>query len=371
MSMSVVILDGVSGLARGLVSGTAAFFIVMLLSIAYKYFTSEKLSYFIGILFGLGFLGFSGGLLAILDQPSLGGVLEIVVLSVFIIWGVNTGDKIADKIPKKSAASIIGGMRRGKSVYTTIKLPDERLIHDMTGKPRVPDSLKAELSLREFTLPGDIPLEEIANRVKRRLITDWGVGDVELELDQDCKVIHLAIAAKTIGLSAAIPEDCLGVPIECQVIPSNLAPGDIVNIYLENGACLKRCELKGVDEKQRTITICVNKSYLEKIRGNKSSLVVVLPSPFVQPSPTISIQQKSGEIEDFQFQKMYSRLKEAGATDELSIRIVKKVQAKIDKMDPPISTKTIETETINELKKENPEVAKKLRSGRLRAKFCI
>jgi len=369
--MSAVILDGLSGIVSGLVSGIPAFFIVMLLSIAYKYFTSEKLSYFIGILFGLGFLGFSGGLLAILDQPSLGGALEIVVLSVFIVWGVNTGDKMADKMPKKSPASIIGGIRRGKSAYTTIKLPDSRLIYDMTGKPRVPDSLKEDLSLREFTLPGDIPLEEIANRVKRRLITDWGIGDVELELDQDGKVIHLAIAAKTIGLSAAIPENCLGIPIECKVIPSNLAPGDIVNIYLENNGYLERCELKGVDEERRTITICVNKSYLEKIRGNKSSLVVVLPSTFAQPSPTISVQQKSGEIEDFQFQKMYNRLKEAGATDEVSIRIVKKVKAKIDKMDPPISTKTIETETINELKKENPEVAKKLRSGKLRPKFFI
>jgi hypothetical protein len=355
--------EALSGIVNGLSSGIAAFFIVLLLSIVYKYFTNEKLSYFIGILFGLGFLGISGGLLAILDQPSISGVLEVIVLSIFTIWGVTTGDKIADKIPKKSASAIIDGIKRGKTQYTTIKLPDARLIYDMTGEPRVPDSLKEELSLREFTLPGDIPLEEIANRVKRRLITDWGVGDVELELDQEFKVIHLAIAAKTRGLSMVIPKGQLGIPIECKVIPSNLSPDDIVTIYFDNGEVLEACDLKGVDEEHRIITIAAEQNVLEKIRGVKASLVVVLPSPSMQTALTISVKQESGEIEEFQFERMRRRLKRAGVTDELAIKIVKNVQGKIDKMDPPISTRTIKDAIIEELKKENPEAAKKFSRG--------
>ncbi len=55
--MSVVIVESLSGLVRGLVSGTIAFFTVMLLSIVYKYFTDEKLSSFIGIVFGLRLFG--------------------------------------------------------------------------------------------------------------------------------------------------------------------------------------------------------------------------------------------------------------------------------------------------------------------------
>ena len=63
--MSTVVNDALAGLVSGLSSGIAAFCIVLVLSIIYTYFTNEKLSYFIGILFGLGFLGFSGGLLAV------------------------------------------------------------------------------------------------------------------------------------------------------------------------------------------------------------------------------------------------------------------------------------------------------------------
>ena len=105
--MSALIIESLYGFLRGLIFGTVGFFTVMLLSIVYRYFTNERLSSFIGILFGLGFLGFSGGLLAILDQPTLGGAMEIVAVSIFIVWGVNTGDKIAEKIPKKSPGSIL------------------------------------------------------------------------------------------------------------------------------------------------------------------------------------------------------------------------------------------------------------------------
>jgi len=362
--MSVVVIESLSGLLRGLVSGTVAFFTVMLLSIVYRYFTNEKLSSFIGILFGLGFLGFSGGLLAILEQPTLGGVIEIVAVSIFIVWGVNTGDKIAEKMPKKSAVSILEGIRGGKTAYTTVKLPNSRLINDIVGKPRIPGSLKVELSEREFNLPADLPPEDIANRVKRRLITDWGIGHVELELDQEGKVIFFAVSAKERGLSAAIPEGSVAIPIECRVLPSNLASGDLVKIFLENNEVIERIEVKGVDEEHRVITIVADLSLLETIRGNKSSLVVVLPSGALEHQ-AISVEQESGEIEDFEFQKIVNSLKKVGVADELASKLVTKVQAKLCKMDSPVSTRLIKAAVIEELEKENPEEAKKLRTRKL------
>ncbi len=362
--MSAVVVESLSGLLRGVMFGTVGFFTVLILSIVYRYFTNERLSSFLGILFGLGVLGFSGGLLAILDNPTVGGAIEVVTISIFTVWGVNTGDKIAEKMPKKSASAIIDGIRGGKTAYTTVKLPNSRLMYDMAGKPKVPDAVKAELSEREFTLPADLPLEDITNRVKRRLITDWGIGDAELELDQDTKVIHFAISAKERGLSAAIPEGSVAVPIECKVIPSNLASGDVVKIFLENNKVIERIEVKGVDEKQRVITIVADLRSLETIRGNKASLVVALPSA-TPTCPAISVEQKSGEIEEFKLQKIFNSLKKVGVTDELARKIVKKVQAKLSKMDPPISTKAIKAAVVEELEKEKPEAAKKLRNRKL------
>jgi len=362
--MSVVVVESLYGLLRGIISGTVAFFTVMLLSIVYKYFTNEKLSSFIGIVFGLGFLGFSGGLLAILEQPTLGGAIEIVEVSIFIVWGVNTGDKIAEKIPKKSASSILEGIRGGKTAYTTVKLPDSRLIHDMVGKPRVSNSLKTELSDREFTLPADLPIGEITNRVKRRLITDWGIGDVELELDQESKVIHFAISAKERGLSVTIPKGSVAMPIECKILPSNLVSGDFVKIFLENNKVIEKIEVRGLDEEHRVITIIADLGLLDTIRGNKASLVVALPSG-VPKHQAISVEQKSGEIEAFKFQRIVRSLKKVGVPDELANKIVLSVQAKLRKMDPPVSTRIIKAAIIEELEKEDPEATKKFRKRKL------
>jgi hypothetical protein len=362
--MSEVFVESLFGFLRGLIFGTVGFFTVMLLSIVYRYFTKEKLSSFIGILFGLGFLGFSGGLLAILDQPTLGGAMEIVAVSIFIVWGVNTGDKIAEKIPKKTPGALLEGIRGGKPEYSTVRLPCSLLIYDIMGKPRVPDSLKAELSEREFNLPADLPLEDIANRVKRRLVTDWGIGNVELELDKEGKVIYFAISAKERGLSPIIPEGCVAIPIECNVIPSNLAAGDFVKIFLENNQVIERIEVKGVNEEQRVITVVADLTLLEIIQGNKSSLVVALP--YVEPTQSvISVEQKTGEIEYFKFQKIINSLEKAGITNELATKVVKKVQSKLNKMDPPISTKSIKAAILEEMDKENPEAAKKLKKRKL------
>ena len=58
-----ILLDSLSGLFDGLISGTIAFFVILLLSFFYRFFTNEKIPFFVGIAFGLGFWGFTGGLL--------------------------------------------------------------------------------------------------------------------------------------------------------------------------------------------------------------------------------------------------------------------------------------------------------------------
>ena len=159
-------------------------------------------------------MGFHWRITRYVWQPTFGGVIEILTVTIFVVWGINTGDKIAAKISKKGT-EIFKEMRLGIKTYTTIQLPHECLIFDIALKPKVPPSLKTELSEREFTLPADLPTESIIKRVKRRLITDWGIGDIELEFTQNKKVIHLAISAKEAGLSLILPKGKIAIPIEC------------------------------------------------------------------------------------------------------------------------------------------------------------
>ena len=361
--MMKLLLDPLSGLLDGLISGTIAFFVVLMLSFFYRFFTNEKIPVFVGIAFGLGFWGFTGGLIDVFQQPTLGGAIRILTVVIFVVWGVNTGDKISAKIPKKGT-ELLKGLRYGKPKYKTIKLPNERLIFDIASKPKVPLPLKAELSEREFTLPVGLPHEALLKRIKRRLITDWGLGDVEIELAQDGKIMHLSVSAKEEGLSVILPADKIALPIECEVIPSNLAIGDFVTIFLENKYVIERIEVQGIDEKHNIITIFTDLSVLDNIGENKAKLVIGLPIRVPKP-PKLSVECESGSIEDFKTEKILNSLIEIRVDDKIANDVINRVQYRLSKLDPPVSKLTIKKILIAELKKENSEAAKILKKRKI------
>ncbi len=360
--MYEAILEILYGIAKGIMSGIVAFFAVLMLAIVYRYFTNEKFPTFFGIAIGLGLWGFSGGLLDIFQQPNFGGVLEIIIVMILVVWGVNTGDKIALKIPKKKL-EFLNNIKYGKT-HVTVTLPNARLIHDMLGKPIVSDAIKGELSEREFNFPAGISIEELSNRVKRRLTYDWGLEDVEIELDQEGKVLHFAVAATKQGLSGAIPVGFFALPIECKALPSNLGSGDFVKIIFENGETIERIEVMGLDEAQKVITIFADLDLTSKIAGSKASLVLALPST-VHFNQLISVEHREGIIEDFDKQKIVNYLKKVGVQEKDAIEISKKVELRISKLDAPVSTRIIKAVIIRQLEKTNPAAAEKLKSRRL------
>ena len=361
--MIEILLDPLTGLLDGLISGTIAFFAVLVFSFFYRFFTNEKIPAFIGIAFGLGFWGFTGGLVDVFQQPTLGGAIKILTVLIFVVWGINTGDKISAKIPKKGT-EMLKGIGYGNKKFTTIKLPHERLIFDIVSKPKLPNSLKMELSEREFTLPSDLLPETIIKRVKRRLITDWGLGDVEIELSKDGRITHLSVSAKDEGLSVILPRDKIALPIECELLPSTLAIGDYVTVFLENKHIIERIEVKGIDEKKKVITIFSDPTDLEMIRNSKAKLVIALPIRVPKP-PELSVECESGSIEEFKAEKILKTLNEIGVDSKVANEIINRVQYKLYKIDPPVTKANIKKVTIRELEKENPNAANMLKKRKI------
>jgi hypothetical protein len=358
-----ILQDSLTGLLDGLISGAIAFFVVLLLAFFYRFFTNEKLPTFIGIAFGLGFWGFTGGLIDIFQQPTAGGVIRILIVLIFVVWGVNSGDKISKKIPQKGI-DIIKGIRSPNKKFKNIKLPHQRLIFDIASKPRVPGSLKAELSEREFTLPADLPPEAIVKRVKRRLITDWGLGDAEIELTQDGRISHFSIAAKEEGLSVVLPTGKIAIPIECKLLPSNLAIGDFVTVFLENNQVIEKIEVKGIDEKNKVITIFSDPDSLKEIVNSRARLVIALPIRVPKP-PALSVEDESGVIEEFKTDTILNSLIGVGVDRKAAREIVDRVQNRLCKLDPPVSKLAIKKAILEELGNENSGAAKKFRKRRI------
>lgn len=347
------------GILRGIVYGGIAALPIIFLSLIFRYFTNEKLPSFIGIILGLGVLGISGGLLAVLEQTTVEGIAQIIVASIIIVWSVGAGDKMAEKIPKVREP-FFHALKGKKSKYVTIKLPNKHLIYDISGKPKVLDELKSELSEREFIFPSDLSIEEIGNRIRRRLISDWGVGDVELEIDETGKIVYFAVSAKESGLSETIPKGKLAVPVKCNIIPSGLSSNDIVRIYLKDKEVIDQVEVKGVNKEDKIVTVIVDPGSFEKIMEKEAQLIVALPLTKRKIVP-IAVKKRSGTLEEFDNRKIFNSLINAGANEDLAREIAEKVKVKVAKITTPIETGKVREFVIEELEKVDPQIAKKFK----------
>lgn len=355
-----LISELVIGTFLGLIHGILATSIIILLAMTYRYFTNENFPSFLGMMLGLGIFGISGGLLAVLDQPTIEVVTEVVIACIIIGWGVHTGNKMAEKLPKKSI-KLQKILKSKNKRYTRVKLPNARLIFDISGKSRVPKEIKNDLSEREMVFPSDLPPEEIERRLKRRLITDWGVGQVEAELDYNGKITHLAISAKEQGLSEGIPKGYAAVPIKCDMMPTGLALGDVVRIYLKNEELIEGVEIKGVNHDEHKITVMIKQDSIEKIRNQGATLVVVLPYTKSQ-ADSIVVENKSGDIREFDIQELTSSVKNIGVDNESAEHIAGAVKSKLIKSEGPIATEKIEEIIVDELKKKNSKSAKRFKN---------
>ncbi|MCP8309203.1 MAG: CBS domain-containing protein [archaeon] len=273
----MVLEEIASGIVSGLIYGLISSVFILFLSMIFKYFTNEKFPWIISIIIGLGIVGISGGLIAILDEPTPLSVTRIIVASLILVWATNEGDKLAARLPRRKIPLISSLGRIGRQDYLTIKVPDERDINDIPGRPRVSVVVKKELAGKEFLFPADLPREELVNRVKRRLLTDWGLGDAELELDQQGRFTYFAISAREEGLSEELKEGFVALPIKYDVAPTGLTSGDIVKVYSGNSLLIDSVEVKGVNEVGKTITLILNAQDHQKCVGKEITQIVALP----------------------------------------------------------------------------------------------
>lgn len=116
------------------------------------------------------------------------------------------------------------------------------------------------------------------NRLRRRLLADWGLGDADLELDQQDRFGFFAISAREQGLSGDLREGSVAVPMKCDAIPIGLASGDIVMIYSGNEVLLGSAEVRGVNEANRTVTVILDSKDLQKCIGKEVTQIAVLPA---------------------------------------------------------------------------------------------
>jgi len=275
MILEEVIAGTVSGLAYALTSAI----LIIFLSMIFKYLTNETFPWLVSIIIGLGIVGIGDGLLGIVKEPTPLSVTRIIVASLILVWATHEGDKLATLLPKKKIHVTSPLKFTGRQNYVALKVPDERDISDIPGRPRVSAVLKKELSGKEFLLPSGLHTEELVKMVRRRIISDWDLGDVELELDEHDRFAYFAISAREEGLSGDLREGFVALPLKYGEAPGGLVSGDIVAVHSGEDCLIDSAEVKEVNDASKAITLIVSAEDVHRCIGKESSQVVALARP--------------------------------------------------------------------------------------------
>lgn len=301
-----VLIDEVGlGIFLGLVLGAGYSIPILLLSLVYRYIANERLPILMAVVLGVGLMGFAGGLSALADPRSLTTTqaTQVAVGGFVIVWIVNLSDRLLTRMPRRGR--LFGLIGKGHSEYKTIKLPDAQSMRDLIGRAKVPEQLKRDLAGMEFLLPSDLPIDELVARLKRRVITDWGVGNVELELDAQGTITYFALAGREQGISASVKEGSVAIPLRFDRVPAGLGPGDLIMVYLKNGEIIDSTEVIGIDTSQKILTILAGQRSIEKLKDQEAALVIGLPLfkqlPLVKdvmigPPQTVPITETSKKV---------------------------------------------------------------------------
>ena len=260
------------------------FLSVLVLSFLFRIFVREDFPIWIGVIIGLTFVGFDAGLIGIAKSPSPLIALKILFATILAAWGVRFGNRFAEKFPKHEIRET-GYHLLKRSLYKVsgkdfieITMPSLSDIRNIYGKKPVAEEVKKEIAGKKFVLPADLPVEILEARIKRRLITDWRVGDAEVKLDESGKVVKLALSAKKTRISSMIPEDKVLFSFKPESVPFELGYGDRIDIIVRE-LIIKKVEVINVEEE--TISVMINpgdaNKLAKKISSGLTPSIIVFP----------------------------------------------------------------------------------------------
>lgn len=117
---------------------------------------------------------------------------------------------------------------RATGRFITVQLPDQ--VHDIEGYEPVPGETKQALEGEDLDFPRGLTLDELRAQLAARLKEKHAVGYVDIEIDQDGNVDHLALGQRATGLGPTLPPNVAAVAVRSDP-PFSATPGDTVQIW--------------------------------------------------------------------------------------------------------------------------------------------
>lgn len=217
-----------------------------LVGVLYRWYAGERVADGLAVLVGLGVVALYLNTAGALGEV-IGGDIELLAVETAIFNTVTfvfaggaavTGSRLGDRIGA-GLFVVSGGDRLDRDVsrivrtvgrVTTVEIPEE--IGDMEGYDPIDDATKGKLAGQTLVFPRRLTVEELRSRLKERLRTDYSVGHVDVDLDEEGTVGYLALGARESGIGVTLPPGSAAVAIEADP-PNNASPGDSIEVWTD------------------------------------------------------------------------------------------------------------------------------------------
>ena len=266
-------------IGAGIVAGICAF--------VYRWYADQRAPLGLVVLVGLSVIAIDlntrVALGTVIDEQAavdVGAVLYhigVIVAGAFAsAAGQRVGDRLAADVFATTGVPTISGEvgRVVKAVgrVLTVEMPSE--IDDIVGYDPVSEETKTKIAGESFIFPRRLTVAELRERLTARLKADYGVGHVDVELDDEGTVTYLALGRRAAGIGPTLPPESAAMAIRAD--PAYAAgAGDIVQIWRGDGSeRICNAEVRGTAGE--IVTVAIDAADTPKLDSSERYRLVTL-----------------------------------------------------------------------------------------------
>ena len=190
-------------------------------------------------------------------------------------FGDRLGESVLVLLGARRIETDVSAIVRTVGRMTTVTLPEA--VEDMEGYDPVPEGTKAKFAGETLVFPRRQTVEELERRVVERLKSDYGIGFVDVDLDETGTVSYLAVGSRQAGIGPALPPGTAAVAVRADPA-SDASAGDVVGVYRTTGAGPERvvgAEVRGVADD--VVTLAVDASEADRLDPEIRYRLVTMP----------------------------------------------------------------------------------------------
>ncbi|USZ67288.1 hypothetical protein NGM10_11165 [Halorussus salilacus] len=210
----------------------------------YRSYARQSIPEGLAVLVGLGTVGIWLNTRTALEQflwsgdavPSpetaLVNVTAFVLGSGAAVVGARAGERLAADAVALSGATELDGevsrLVRTVGRFTAVELPED--VEDIDGHEAVDPETKETLAGKTLRFPRGLTVAELRERLRDRLRDDYGIGHVDVEVDEEGNVEYFAVGGRTAGIGPTLPSGTVAVAVRAD--PAfGASAGDLVQVW--------------------------------------------------------------------------------------------------------------------------------------------